>query len=541
MKSATSNELRGPEASAKLRVNKHEILGRWEVLVRGQLKDARRESHRVLIDSLPKFIDDLAEALLEASILGRVRSNLVATAKEHAEDRAKQSDYTLEEVIQEYEILRKIIFEVLEENQPLARAERETILEAVSTGMAKAGSEYSQIAARREELVQVELEKTSEEFQAIFHLAAVGIGQVDLASGKHVRANAKLCEITGYSEVELKAMSPHELTHPEDRESDKNAYLNMIHLAKGAPYLAEKRYVRKDGSVIWVQVSATVVRDSSGRPFKTIGVLADITEKKLGSAQAQLLVAERDDLIARLRDERAAVEKLTNAMTHDMRTPLAAIKMAAQLAQMSQEKMTPADLLKRIVDNAGRADQMIEDLLDSNRIKSGAKLALDVRQTNLTELIETQVIPDLETIHGKRFTYKSVGDVSGYWSPKAIRRLIENLANNAVKYGREATPIAISAEGFDSQVRVSVHNWGNPLKADDQANLFKLFKRSAEAEASGVSGWGIGLTIVKGIADAHGATIEVSSFETTGTAFTVIFPRDSRLSARPNESRSLLS
>lgn len=122
------------------------------------------------------------------------------------------------------------------------------------------------------------LRKNEAELQAIFSNAAVGMVQLDAQTRRFVRANPCFCQITGFSKEELSQMSPEDLTHPDDRKEDSTR-LEALWLA-GKPYETEKRYIRKDGQVIWVAVSATMLMDEEGRPSRTIAIINDITEQR---------------------------------------------------------------------------------------------------------------------------------------------------------------------------------------------------------------------------------------------------------------------
>ena len=146
-----------------------------------------------------------------------------------------------------------------------------------------------------------ELRASEAEYRAIFELAGVGNAQSDPETGRLVRVNPKFCEITGYPAEELLGMTFLELTHPDDRTRDIERFRRMI---RGEDdYSVEKRYIRKDGSVAWVSVNATVVRDDSGRPVRTAATIQDITERKLAEDDLRRLrEAER------ARDEEALRE-----------------------------------------------------------------------------------------------------------------------------------------------------------------------------------------------------------------------------------------
>lgn len=117
------------------------------------------------------------------------------------------------------------------------------------------------------------------EFRASFYSAAVGKAQVDPRTGRYLRVNGKVCEITGYSEEELLRMTFVDLTHPDDRADDKVAHESLIR--GGVPGISlEKRYVGKDGRIVWVNVSTSLISDEAGHPLRTLAVIQDISARK---------------------------------------------------------------------------------------------------------------------------------------------------------------------------------------------------------------------------------------------------------------------
>lgn len=234
------------------------------------------------------------------------------------------------------------------------------------------------------------------------------------------------------------------------------------------------------------------------------------------------------DKIIDLETERDQREGFVSLLTHDLRTPLAAVKMTAQLMlQVKDDQKTNQELIRRIITNINRADQMISNLLDANRIRSGEMLSLEIEEFDLTALIK-DTLRDLTLLHGKRFEFTSNEKASGYWDRKAVRRILENLCTNAIKYGDENTPVIITLEQKKTTVRLSVKNHGESISQEDQKSIFKQFKRTAQAHTKKKSGWGIGLTLVKGVAEAHGGKVTIKSEASVGTVFAVTLPKDSR-------------
>ena len=117
------------------------------------------------------------------------------------------------------------------------------------------------------------------EFQAIFELSSVGMTERDALTGRRIRVNQRLCEMTGYSENELLNGKSVKLTHPDDRERNREVREAVLK-GESDTWVIEKRYVRKDGEVIWVHVNGNLIRDSRSLPYRTVAVMQDITERK---------------------------------------------------------------------------------------------------------------------------------------------------------------------------------------------------------------------------------------------------------------------
>ena len=120
------------------------------------------------------------------------------------------------------------------------------------------------------------------EFRAMFELSPVGMTQVSVATGKYIRVNPQFCELTGYTAEELMKLTPEDITHTDDRAGSHSGdgARHALHQGLIEQYHREKRYLRKDGTVIWVQANATLLRDADGRPDRTTAVIQDITGRK---------------------------------------------------------------------------------------------------------------------------------------------------------------------------------------------------------------------------------------------------------------------
>jgi len=210
-------------------------------------------------------------------------------------------------------------------------------------------------------------------------------------------------------------------------------------------------------------------------------------------------------------------------LTHDLREPINVVKMGTQLTLRRLERGdSHIDVAVRMLGAITRLDSMIQNLLDASRLRAGQSLKLEFEECDLDKLV-FEVVEDLNFAYGERFVVVSDSEINSYCSPKEIRRVIENLAINAVKYGEPKTPITLTLQQTETQVSLTIHNQGNPIALDAQSILFQQFRRTPSAEEQ--TGWGLGLFLVKSIIEAHQGTIEVKSAAGEGTSFIIKLPK----------------
>jgi PAS domain S-box-containing protein len=127
-------------------------------------------------------------------------------------------------------------------------------------------------------------------FQSAFEFAAIGMALVS-PEGKWLRVNRSVCQITGYSEKELLQRTFQDITHPDDLELDLENVRKML-AGEIETYQMEKRYYRKDGEIVWVLLSVSLVRTKSGEPLFFISQIQDITRQKLSEEQLAKATAQ---------------------------------------------------------------------------------------------------------------------------------------------------------------------------------------------------------------------------------------------------------
>lgn len=158
--------------------------------------------------------------------------------------------------------------------------------------------------------VQDALRASEAEFRALFELSAVGMFLLEPRSGRIVRANSRYCEIVGYSLDELLTMRLGDLTHLEDREHDRQLFWDAIEHGHET-WTNEKRYLRKDGRIIWIHISGTIMRDTEGRAYRCMAGVRDITDQKTAEAELERL---NETLEQRVRERTAEVYELADQL-----------------------------------------------------------------------------------------------------------------------------------------------------------------------------------------------------------------------------------
>lgn len=221
-------------------------------------------------------------------------------------------------------------------------------------------------------------------------------------------------------------------------------------------------------------------------------------------------------------------EQFFAILAHDIRSPLGAARASAQMIVRKPVSEHVTRWAVRTVDAIDRVDRMLQDLLDAMRVEAGAALPLELQAGDFVQAVR-ESIEQLQMQYGERFVLAApTGPASGWFSRDGIRRAVENLASNAVKYGAPGRPVTISVRELHGRVLLRVHNEGAPIPPDEQETLFRAFQRSRGALASGRRGWGLGLAQVRGVAEAHGGSITVDSSPELGTTFTIDVPADAR-------------
>ena len=215
--------------------------------------------------------------------------------------------------------------------------------------------------------------------------------------------------------------------------------------------------------------------------------------------------------------------RVAAALSHDMRGPLSTIMNGARLLGLRADAGDPCQpTIARILDNGQRLNDMCEELLEALSVDQRDALPLAVAATDLFDIAGAVCRAINESGPGQ--CQLTGQPVPGYWCPNAMRRALENLTGNAVKYG-DGKPVRIHVAHTHERAILSVHNSGNPIPSANRDRIFEYLRRDDSDKATG---WGIGLPFVRSVAESHGGSVLVDSSSATGTTFTIDVPIDCR-------------
>jgi signal transduction histidine kinase len=215
---------------------------------------------------------------------------------------------------------------------------------------------------------------------------------------------------------------------------------------------------------------------------------------------------------------------------HDLRNPLNAIGMSAELLRMSgrpgDETSQAAD---QITTSVTAISRMLHDLLDFTSARLGSGLPVFPAPADLRQLCQ-EVVDECRAAHPEcRINFHSTGDATGSWDAARLRQVISNLLGNAIQHGRENCQVDLALHANPSDVILTVHNDGTPIPPDLLSTIFDTFVPATPAGSARPrrpGSIGLGLFIAQGIAISHGGSIEVASSAQAGTVFTVRLPRN---------------
>lgn len=315
--------------------------------------------------------------------------------------------------------------------------------------------------------------------------------------------------------------------HPDDRAT----VLETITNHQGGSYDAEYRLLRGDGAIRWVRVRGYPVGKTNGEPVLMVGTATDVTERHL----AEDALRERSEELALANAELAKASRMKDeflaSMSHELRTPLNGVLAISEALQENvyggiNEKQASA--LRDIEQSGRHLLTLINDILDLSKVEAG-RIVLEPALTDVEGLCQAAQRIVKETAHKKRLHVStrvdcSLGSVLA--DERRLKQILVNLLSNAVKFTPDGGSIGLEVEGDAEHqlIRFTVWDTGIGIRAEDMCLLFRPFQQIDSSLARQYSGTGLGLALVRRLAELHDGGVAVESESEKGSRFTVTIP-----------------
>jgi PAS domain S-box-containing protein len=378
-----------------------------------------------------------------------------------------------------------------------------------------------------EERAAQALQESESRFRAIFEQAAIGMADSSL-DARFIRLNQRFCEIMGYSRQELLGLTFREITHPDDLARDEQLVAQLLR-GERSSFAVEKRYLRKDGRVVWADLMVSLLRSPSGEPMHFVAVVEDITGQKQAEDERRNL--ERQLLQAQKME---SVGRLAGGVAHDFNNHLTVIN---GYCAMLLNEMGPGDPQREQVEEillaGNRAATLTQQLLAFSRkqVAEPRVISLNDVAAEAGKMLSRLIGDDIEIV-----THFDPGLGAVVADPSQVNQVLMNLAINA----RDAMPdggrIVIETsntyldEGYAAQhagvepgpyALLSITDTGAGMTQEVMQHIFEPFFTT---KGMGV-GTGLGLSTVYGIVKQAGGWIWVYSEPGKGSTFKVYLPR----------------
>lgn len=369
------------------------------------------------------------------------------------------------------------------------------------------------------------LRESEGKFRSLFENSPLGKSMTAIDGSMFV--NKSFCEILGYPEKDLLSKNWKEFTHPDDIKMTDKIIKSML-AGKIDRSRFEKRYIHRNGSIVWTDVSTFLQRDHEGNPLYFITTIADITDRKKAQDAINILNEELENKVVertlKLEAANKELEAFSYSVSHDLRAPLRAIHSYTKILQEDYISALDAEghrLFDIIESSSVQMGQLIDDLLAFSRVGRSGMHIIRISMSQLSRSVYEELTMQEERDRIK-FSVKKIPSVYADFS--LIKQVMTNFISNAIKYTskNEKAEIVIGSETERGEIIYFIKDNGVGFDMQYVNKLFGVFQRLHSRNE--FEGNGVGLAIVQRIIVRHGGRVWAESEVGKGATFFFTLP-----------------
>ena len=456
-------------------------------------------------------------------LLGRVwQSGVVASI----DDLSRVNDYSRSDLARGAGLNSVLAFPVVENGvvvgaiELLARHVR-AVQDDEVTMLSTVGVEIGQFI-RRSDITQA-LRRSEADHRAIFERSPIGIVRIS-SDGELVESNPAVLSMLGHDFEALRAGAWPDLLRAYDQAAGRQQMAPLLAgITSGST--VQVRAATASGKWLWLQLTATSIPDSVGRPEHVLVMIEDVTTVRETSDQLAEALESQRSANANLEKLDQTKTEFLSIVSHEFRTALTGIQ---GFSELIRDGGLETEELKAyggyIFNDADRINRLIGDMLDLDRMESG-RMSMRTGDVDINEVLSEAIAragTSAATVEFEADLDPRLPIVAG--DRDRLIQVVSNLVNNAVKYSPDGGKVTLSTRGEGGFALVSVADTGLGIPPDEIGHVFERFRRVRSGAAQSIPGTGLGLTIVKQIVEMHGGKIWVESAVGHGSAFHFTIP-----------------
>ena len=350
------------------------------------------------------------------------------------------------------------------------------------------------------------IEQQKKQLDIIIDHSPIGISLSKKDDKGLIMSNNSLCEMLGYTNNELKNIKLQDLTHPDEKEISL-VKREELYSGKIDSYSLDKKYLKKNGEIVWAKTSVTGVKNSSNAVTYHVTTIEDISNEKK-------LELQKEELLKNLEIQNEQLNEYAHIVSHDLKSPLRSISALLTwtkedlATKLNEENMINLNLME---DKVEKMDQLISDILNYSSVQNdGINLELiDINQL-IENTIEILLVPSHIKIINNCYIPSFKADAV------RLKQVFQNLIGNSINYmDKEQGIIEIDCFEKGNKHIFSVKDNGPGISKDYHQKIFEVFNSIGNHKNS----TGIGLSIVKKVVELHEGKIWVESEPGEGTTF----------------------